>query len=505
MSHEFRLQDPGEGIHEAEILEVLVAKGDRVKEGDDVLVAETDKAAVEIPSPVSGEVREVKVAQGDVVRVGDVLMVIEEDSARTEAEGAGKRRHEASPSPSAAREKQGDTTAAVEPDEHGVEQGEPDQKTEHRAKDEGAERRSASDRAARDARAAADRATGRQGDERRRTGVGRPKRDSTGDRQEAAKERDEADQGTRRAPDRGDGHALATPAVRGLARDLGVDLEAISGSGPEGRILEDDVEAAAPEHVRAQQAGEAGADAKPEAPTDVAERIKLRSVRRTTARRMSQAWREIPHVVHHDQIDITALERLRAAQAAAVEAEGGKLTLTPFLVKALADALSEHPRFNATFDAEREEIVVRQKIHIGVALDTERGLMVPVLRDADRKSVIELAVELAEVAKLLREHDRASSDLLKGGTFTLTNVGAIGGSGFSPIINPPQVAIFGAARARLHQIVKGDLSDYRTDVALILPVCVAFDHRAADGADAARFMNSVKRLLSDPAEFVIRA
>ena len=217
---------------------------------------------------------------------------------------------------------------------------------------------------------------------------------------------------------------------------------------------------------------------------------------------MAEAWREIPHVVHHDEANITEMERLRRAHAEEVEVAGGKLTITPFILKALAGAIGEYPRFNAIFDAQEEELVIRGKINIGVALNTDRGLLVPVIRDVDKKSVIDLALELTALSEKLRQ-ERPKSDVLKDGTFTLTNVGSIGGTGFSPLINPPQVAIFGAARAQLRQVLTGDLDNHKSEVRLALPVCVAFDHRVIDGAEAARFMNAIKHLLGDPAELLL--
>jgi pyruvate dehydrogenase E2 component (dihydrolipoamide acetyltransferase) len=212
---------------------------------------------------------------------------------------------------------------------------------------------------------------------------------------------------------------------------------------------------------------------------------------------MARAWAEIPHVTHHDRIDVTDLERFRRDHAAAVEELGGKLTLTAFALKAAATALRQWPSFNARFDAEAEELVLLDDVHIGVALASERGLVVPVVRDVDRKSVAELAVEVFEHAERL-EREAPAPEELAGATFTLTNVGALGGTGFSPMINPPQVAILGTAAARLEQVVEGTLDEPVTAVRLVLPICVAFDHRANDGADAARFTTRIGELLQGP-------
>ncbi len=292
----------------------------------------------------------------------------------------------------------------------------------------------------------------------------------------------------------------ATPAVRRLARELGVDLDAVDASGDDGRVRADDVRAAAGKSETGKP--ERSRDAKDGGLPDFdrwgdTERVELRSIRRSIARRMARSWREIPHVTHQDEIDITDLERLRRAHADEIAERGGQLTLTPFFVKALVAALKEHPRFNASLDADRAEIVLKDFYNIGVALDTDRGLLVPVIHHADAKSIADIAIELAELAAAIRG-GRASRDQLRGGTFSLTNVGSLGGTQFSPIINHPEAAIFGTARARLQPVVVGDLDDNSIEVRLVLPVCVTFDHRINDGADAARFMESVKGVLSDP-------
>lgn len=346
---------------------------------------------------------------------------------------------------------------------------------------------------------------GKQGASKVDTGGGEAEtRRTNSDRARKAVDREkdaEADREAEGAPEKAratkDEDVVATPAVRGLARELGVEINDVTGSGEKGRVLEEDVRKAAKTEARHDKGGgETGPAA--------TERIKLRSIRRSTAKRMARAWREIPHVTHHDAVDITDIERMRREHAGKVEENGDKLTLTPFLLKALAGALHEHPRFNAWFDADSEEIELVRAVNIGVAMDTEHGLLVPVLNDVQRKTVLELAVELGKIAERLRE-GRADRALLSGGTITLTNVGSIGGTGFSPIINPPQVAIFGAARAELRQVVVGGIDRATAQTRLVLPVCIAFDHRVNNGADAARFMNTIKLILSDPQEFALRS
>jgi len=232
------------------------------------------------------------------------------------------------------------------------------------------------------------------------------------------------------------------------------------------------------------------------------ERLPLRSVRRATARRMALAWSQIPHVSHQEQADITDLERFRLKHKDAVAAVGGRLSLTVFALKAAAAALKAFPRFNASLDAGTEEIVLKHHTHIGVAVDTERGLVVPVIRDVDRKSLQQLAIELAEVSARVRA-GKVDRETLRGGTFTVTNIGPLGGTGFTPIINYPETAILGLGRARLQPQIEGSLDDYRVRPRLMLPLVLAFDHRVVDGADAARFANRVIACLEDPEQMLL--
>jgi pyruvate dehydrogenase E2 component (dihydrolipoamide acetyltransferase) len=447
LAQEFRLQDPGEGIHEAEIQEVLVSPGDRVEEGQMVFVIETDKAAVEIPVPFTGTVADIPVKAGDMVRVGDLLMTVEEDGAaaapeaKPEEEPEGDEEEEA-PAPEAAEEKPPAEEAPPAEAEARAEQALPAAETA--AKPEG---------------------------------------------REAARRK---------------GPVPATPATRRLARELGVELREVEPSGAQGRVLDEDVRA----HAEGRRAKPAAAEAppQPELPDFTqwgpVEREPLRSLRRSTARHMATSWAQIPHVTHQDQVDITALERFRRRQAEALERRGAKLTLTVFAMKAAAAALREFPRFNASFDGASEEIILKRYVHIGVALDSERGLMVPVVRDVDRKSVAQLAEELTEMSMRLRD-GAPSPEELQGGSFTITNVGGLGGTGFTPIVNHPQVAILGMAEARLQQVVTGTLDEPSFAVRLMLPICVAFDHRVNDGADAARFTRRIAQLLGDPEQFAL--
>ena len=419
MPREFRLPDLGEGLIEAEVVRVLVSEGDLVSEDQVIIEVETDKAQVELPSPVAGRVAKIHVKRGEAVKVGAVLVTFD----GVEAEPA------LATSPSTPPIAAGEQTApALAP--------------------------------------------------------------------------------ARRGP------VAATPATRRLARELGIDLAALRGTGPGGRIAEADVRAAAkgmaaaPPTV-AEVAAEAEELARPLAPPGAelaqlprfeqwgpVEREPIRSVRRRTAERMTLAWALIPHVTHFDQADITDLEGVRRRQ----EAVAPGLTLTVFLLKAAALALQSHPRFNASLDHERGELILKRYYHLGVAVDSERGLIVPVIRDVDKKRIPELAGELAALVERTRA-GRATIEDLRGGTFTVTNVGRLGGTGATPVVNYPEVAILGVARARELAVVRNGQIVPR----LILPLSLSFDHRVLDGADAARFMADVVRLLEDPERLLLQA
>jgi pyruvate dehydrogenase E2 component (dihydrolipoamide acetyltransferase) len=200
--------------------------------------------------------------------------------------------------------------------------------------------------------------------------------------------------------------------------------------------------------------------------------------------------------------DVTELEEFRRKHQDEIEAEGGKLTLTMFILKAAVAALKEHPRFNASLDVDKGEIILKNYYHIGVAVATERGLIVPVVRDVDRKSITELALELSDLAERTREGN-VEREELSGGAFTITNVGPLGGTGFTPIVNYPQVAILGLAQARLQPVVQGDLDNYQVVPRLMLPLCLGFDHRIADGADAAHFINAIIEALESPEKLMM--
>jgi pyruvate dehydrogenase E2 component (dihydrolipoamide acetyltransferase) len=313
------------------------------------------------------------------------------------------------------------------------------------------------------------------------------------------------------------GPVPASPATRRLARELGVDLRRVRPTGSGGLVTADDVRAFAATGKEVVQALVAREVVPAEAPAvsmaspalpdftkwGPVERVPFRSIRRATSKQMIIAWSQIPHVTSQDQVDITKLETFRQKHKAEIEAQGGRLTMTVFALKAVATALKTYPQFNDTLDAQAGEIIIKNYFHIGVAVNTDNGLIVPVVRDVDRKSIKELAVEMNDLVQRTRAR-KVDREELQGGTFTITNAGAMGGGYFAPIINFPEVAILGMGRGRLQPAVvdKGN-GEHEIAPRLIMPIVLCIDHRVLDGADAIKFLSLVIQVLEDPDELLI--
>ena len=307
------------------------------------------------------------------------------------------------------------------------------------------------------------------------------------------------------APSNGDRAppAPAGPATRRLARQLGVDLHAVSGSGRGGRITGEDVQ----EFVRGVLSGtsQAGGGAVEPPLPDFSkwgeiERQPLSGIRRKTAENMAVAWQTIPHVTQFDSADITQLEAARKAYQSRAQSDtgAGKVTVTVLAIKACLVALREMPQFNSSLDLRASELIIKKHYDIGMAVDTEHGLLVPVVRDVDKKTISEIANELQDLATRARAR-KVGIDEMQGGTFTITNLGGIGGTGFTPIVNYPQVAILGMARAKQEYVVV----DGQPEVRLLLPLSLSYDHRVVDGANGARFLRRIATLLSEPFQLLL--
>lgn len=286
----------------------------------------------------------------------------------------------------------------------------------------------------------------------------------------------------------------AAPSTRRLAREIGVDIAQVQGTGPGGRISIDDVKAHSKKLHAARDAAPATAGPLPDfSQWGPVERQPMTKVREITAERLAQAWATIPQVTQFDKADITSLEKWRAEYGAKAEAAGGKLTPTAILIKVLGIALKVFPQFNASIDMAHREVAYKRYFHIGIAVDTPHGLLVPVVRDVDQKNIVELAVELSALAQKTRERKIGPADM-QGGSMTISNVGTMGGTAFTPIVNPPEVAILGVARSHVEPTYIGGQLQPRT----LLPLSLSYDHRLIDGADGARFLRWICTALENP-------
>jgi pyruvate dehydrogenase E2 component (dihydrolipoamide acetyltransferase) len=289
--------------------------------------------------------------------------------------------------------------------------------------------------------------------------------------------------------------APAAPSVRRIARELGVEIDHVTGTGASGRISVEDVK----EHVKrlvsgVSRGGGTAAEALPDfSRWGEVERQPMRAVRRKTAEHLSSAWSTIPHVTQHDLADITSLDQLRKRYAKQTEAAGGALTVTSIAVKVVAAALKAFPQFNASIDMAAGELILKKYINVGVAVDTDRGLLVPVIRDADTKNIVQLSIELSQLAEKARSR-KIALDEMQGGCFSISNLGGIGGTSFTPIVNAPEVAILGISRARMEPVY----TDGQFAPRLMLPLSLSYDHRVIDGADGIRFLRWVVEALEQP-------
>jgi pyruvate dehydrogenase E2 component (dihydrolipoamide acetyltransferase) len=471
LATDFTLPELGENITSGDVLRVLVKPGDVLEKDQPVVELETDKATIEVPSSVAGQVKEVKVKAGDKVKVGQAILSVE-DGASAAPEPARERQAPASTAEAApAKERSGEgaagaSTAAKEPAD-----GDREQHVE------GAKREPVVARPFQGRDRGAD-SPALQTSEK----VVDISRGSRAAAEPAAPE-------TPPAP--------AAPSVRRMARELGVEIADVPGSGPGGRISIEDVKEYAKRLVESASRG-GGATAAAAPLPDFSrwgevERQPMRAVRRKTAEHLSVAWATVPHVTQFDLADITALEELRKKYAKRAEEAGGNLTVTAIAVKVVAAALKVFPQFNASIDTASDEIILKRYVNIGIAVDTDRGLLVPVIRDADRKNIIELSVELSQLSEKARTRKIALEEM-QGGCFSISNLGGLGGTYFTPIVNLPEVAILGISRARMEPIYK----DGGFVPRLMLPLSLSYDHRVIDGADGIRFLRWVVEALEQP-------
>jgi len=549
---EIKVPDLG-GADEVEVIEITVSAGDSVEAEDPILTVESDKASVELPSPGAGKITKITVKVGDKVKEGDVVGMMEasadgggsddsdgkepEEKAEAKAEEKDdaeqkEKSEESKPAPKKASGgsrketvkvpaldgfdnvpiieiniSEGDTIEAddplvtVESDKatmeipspyagkvgkilvsEGDKLSEGDELLEMTVQEEGGEEEEASESASEE-----------------------PVKEEKSEPKSEEKPKQSAEsapepQGATYEPPSPGAKVHAGPAVRKIARELGADLARIKGSGPKGRILKDDVQAYVKGQLKQAQQGGGVATGSGIPGVKLPDFSQFGEVKReamsrmmfATANNMQRSWLNVPHVTQFEDADITDMEDFRKAQKAAGEKKGVKMTPLPFLLKACATALAELPQFNVSLDMERKEVVRKQYIHIGIAVDTPNGLMVPVIKDVDKKGLWELAAESAELAQKARDKQLKPAEM-QGACFTITSLGGIGGTAFTPIVNTPEVAILGVSKAAMKPVWDGKEFQPR----LMLPLSLSYDHRAVNGADAARFTSVLSQLLGD--------
>jgi pyruvate dehydrogenase E2 component (dihydrolipoamide acetyltransferase) len=557
MAQEFKLPELGENIESADVLNVLVKPGDKIEKEQSVIEIETDKATIEVPSTVSGVIKEVTIKQGDSVKVGQTILIMDNGEERSEKVSDIKKKPdkaekvkeidkheirqkvEEKKTPEPNKEsvktevvelklpelgeninsadvlnilvKEGDT---IEKDQ-GIIEIETDKATIEVPS-------TISGKVVKILIKPGDKASVGQTILKIESGTGTVKQkkeeaktiaDASSEKEEKTidVEEKEVAKGERTAFKPGEidnqppimkDAAPAAPSVRRIAREIGVDIRQVKGTGPGGRISMEDVKNFS-KQLNEGRAVTSGVPVQQEALPDFSkfgdiERKEMNKIRSTTAVHLSYAWASIPHVTQHDKADITELEKMRKAFNPKVEKEGGKLTVTAILLKVISSALKVFPKFNSSIDLNKKEIIYKKYFNVGVAVDTENGLIVPVIKNVDKKNIKELAVELENVAERARNR-KVSLDDLQGACITITNLGGIGGTSFTPIVNSPEVAILGVSRGSYEPVFK----DGEFVPRLMLPLSLSYDHRIIDGADAARFLRWICEALEEPMKILV--
>jgi len=545
MVTEFKLPELGENIESADVVNVLVKKGDHIEKEQSIIEIETDKATVEVPSNISGKVTEVLVKQGDSVKVGQTIIKIDEDVSSTKKEAGTTQKEKTTeekkedkpkekPKPSESKQGKSEIVEFKVPDlGENIESADVInvlvKKGETISKDQGVieiETDKATVEVPSSVNGKITEVKVKTGDkvkvgdllikvETTNAGVETKPQEKPQQHKEKKKtaaenidltdgkveemkpgERDEQ-------PPIVKGSAPAAPSARRLAREIGVDINEVKGSGPGGRISMADVKVHSKKLHEARKSG-IGIGIKSELLPDFTkygdiERVEMSKIRKVTAEHLSYAWAAIPHVTQFDKADITELERERKKLNPQIEKEGGKLTVTSILIKIISEGIKKFPQFNSSIDMEKKEIIYKKYFNIGVAVDTEYGLLVPVIKNVDKKTLVEISVELDGLAKKARDK-KLSLEEMQGGNFTITNLGGIGGTYFTPIVNSPEVAILGVSRGNYEPMFKDDGT---FSPSLMLPLSLSYDHRIIDGADAIRFLRWVCETLEQPMKMMV--
>lgn len=450
MAKEIKIPQISEGVDTAIISEILVAKGDTIEEDQAVVSVETDKATAEVPSIAAGTVKEIKVSEGDEVKVGAVVVILEADEEEDEQE------EENTSSDDPKETEEADQAPSDEEKEDEDEKEETDDNDDDEEENKKEDKESSED-------------------------------------SEEKKQKDSSSTSTKKSSDK----VYASPGVRRLARELEVNLQELEGSGESGRITEKDVK-----NHKNNSGGQKTGSSLEKLPNfskwGAIETQKLNNIKKATAKNMTASWQSIPHVFQFGEADISGIEAYIEKHQENVEKAGGKLTLTSILTKIVATALHQFPKFNASIDMEKEEMILKKYVNINIAVATEKGLLVPVIKNADQKNIKDLSAEIAEIAEKARAGKLSNEDM-EGGNFSISNLGGIGGTNFTPIVYHPQVAILGISKASTKPVNINGKFEPRS----ILPLSLSYDHRLIDGSDGAAFINWIEKALEDPYEALL--
>jgi len=446
MIKEIKLPEVSDNVETGDVIKVLVKVGDKITVDQPIIELETDKASFEVPSSESGTVKEINVKQGDIIKIGAVILKVETNGADAAAKSEEKPKIEKVPD-----------------------------------KEEGASKNDTEDLN----RKSTVVLTSENVEFKKKDPEElKLKRDSEKQKEETVRQ----------------STAPASPSVRRLARELGVDVNNINGTGISGCISEEDVKLYVKDKMNSDSGGGTAAqrslpDFNKWGETDVQAMSKVRAI---TAEAMNYAWSAIPMVTQFDKADITQLEIFRKKNLKKVESAGGNLTITSILVKVCDEAIRKFPQFNTSIDLQKKVIIYKKYFNIGVAVDTDRGLLVPVIKNTDRKSIMQISAELNELAEKARTK-KITPDEMDGGNFTISNLGGIGGTGFTPIVYSPQVAILGVSRGSIEPVYVNEEFQAR----MMLPLTLTYDHRIIDGADAARFLRWICEALENPMSMLL--
>ncbi len=519
MSKEVKVPQISEDADSGTVADIYVKEGDEIEEGQDIIGLESDKASVDVPSDASGKVKSIKVSEGDEVKVGDVILILEDsdgDSSESsesedEKEKGSKDSDDSDPEKEEDSEDEEDDSEDEDKDsEKEKEESNEDDSEEEEGDDEDSDKDDDSDEEVKSEKkksskdASASSASDDEDDEESEKEESKDKSDKKKSKNSKEESADEADS----EEDDSDDNGPVAPLAKKFARELGVDISEIQGDDPEKRVTREDVMAHAKKMISA--AKKSGGESKAsEASGGVlaielpdfsrwgeTEREPLSGIRNAVAKNTTTSWQNIPHVTQHDQADLTELHEFLDKTS---NEDGVKLSMTAVLTKITVEALKQFPKFNASLDLENKEIVYKKYYHISIAVDTENGLMMPVMQDVDQKPINKLSEELSELAEKAR-NQKLKPEEMKGGNFAISNLGGIGGTYFTPVIFPPQAAILGVSSSETRPVWNESEFEPRE----ILPLSLSYDHRLIDGAEAARFLRWICEVIEQPFNLLTR-